>query len=108
MVKDTVFFLMIRRPPRSTLFPCKALFRSKEALQKSTDENITQGRVINLNSQDCLVYNLEKNKLITTVGLNGTVVVNTPDALIVVPKDKVRQVTDLVKKIVSEGLEKYL
>src|SRR5574343_703556 len=26
-----VFFLMIRRPPRSTLFPCTALFRSGQA-----------------------------------------------------------------------------
>src|SRR3712207_7808840 len=28
MVKDCFFFLMIRRPPRSTLFPYTTLFRS--------------------------------------------------------------------------------
>src|SRR3712207_8894634 len=28
------FFLMIRRPPRSTLFPYTTLFRSKEKLQR--------------------------------------------------------------------------
>src|SRR3712207_7405869 len=31
---DVVFFLMIRRPPRSTLFPYTTLFRSKLALTK--------------------------------------------------------------------------
>src|SRR3712207_8339522 len=30
------FFLMIRRPPRSTLFPYTTLFRSKAALQPKT------------------------------------------------------------------------
>src|SRR3712207_8949982 len=29
---DCVFFLMIRRPPRSTLFPYTTLFRSRTAL----------------------------------------------------------------------------
>src|SRR3712207_9560956 len=30
-VEEDVFFLMIRRPPRSTLFPYTTLFRSAEA-----------------------------------------------------------------------------
>src|SRR3712207_7273565 len=29
---DSIFFLMIRRPPRSTLFPYTTLFRSKDCL----------------------------------------------------------------------------
>src|SRR3712207_8249083 len=31
MRNDVIFFLMIRRPPRSTLFPYTTLFRSGEA-----------------------------------------------------------------------------
>src|SRR3712207_7606515 len=30
-MKDIFFFLMIRRPPRSTLFPYTTLFRSRDA-----------------------------------------------------------------------------
>src|SRR3712207_6913265 len=33
------FFLMIRRPPRSTLFPYTTLFRSREAVTAVVDEN---------------------------------------------------------------------
>src|SRR2546425_11372414 len=33
------FFLMIRRPPRSTLFPYTTLFRSLEAEQKTMENN---------------------------------------------------------------------
>src|SRR5688572_31187940 len=34
------FFLMIRRPPRSTLFPYTTLFRSKEKLDLVLDRNV--------------------------------------------------------------------
>src|SRR3712207_9119163 len=34
------FFLMIRRPPRSTLFPYTTLFRSKGLTQKQKDQTI--------------------------------------------------------------------
>ena len=35
------FFLMIRRPPRSTLFPYTTLFRSKKHEYVSLDEEFT-------------------------------------------------------------------
>src|SRR2546427_331857 len=41
----TIFFLMIGRPPRSTLFPCTALFRSSKGAQgpASTPTTFTTG-----------------------------------------------------------------
>src|SRR2546426_2443823 len=39
------FFLMIRRPPRSTLFPYTTLFRSKEALVSARVFDVA-GRVV--------------------------------------------------------------
>ena len=84
------------------------LYALKEALAQSQDDNITAGQVYNLDSKDCLVYNLEKKKLITTIGLNGMVIVNTPDAIIIAPKDKVKQITELTEKLKAEGLAKYL
>src|SRR2546422_4462612 len=35
------FFLMIRRPPRSTLFPYTTLFRSQILVRLTTDEGLT-------------------------------------------------------------------
>lgn len=84
------------------------LYALKEALEKSRDENVTRGRVLNLRSKDCLVYNFEDKKLIATVGLEGMVVVNTKDAAIVVAKDKVKEVTELVEKLENSGYEDYL
>ncbi|MFH1889999.1 MAG: sugar phosphate nucleotidyltransferase [Candidatus Kuenenbacteria bacterium] len=84
------------------------LYALKEALQKNQYENVTQGKVFNLYSKDCLVYNLENKKLVATVGLEGIVVVNTKDAMIVVPKEKVKEVAELVGRLESEGYDEYL
>jgi mannose-1-phosphate guanylyltransferase len=84
------------------------LYALKEALQKSCEENVAHGQVAAYNTSDCLLYNLEKGKILTAVGLNGMVVINTPDALLVVPKSEVVHVTKLIKKMEQSGLNKYL
>jgi len=84
------------------------LYALKEALADNLKDNVTQGQVYNLASEDCLVYNLEPKKIVTTVGLKGVVVVNTKNALIVVPKDKVKYITELVSQLKQNGLTKYL
>src|SRR2546430_9928113 len=47
------FFLMIRRPPRSTLFPYTTLFRSPPPfaiIEVTNDEMFTGGRLVQLTS----------------------------------------------------------
>ncbi|MEA3398296.1 MAG: sugar phosphate nucleotidyltransferase [Patescibacteria group bacterium] len=84
------------------------LYALKEALAKTEKENVLEGNISCLNTSDCLLYNLEKNKLVTAVGLNGMAIVNTPDALVVVSKKEVVNITNLVKQLRKEGKEKYL
>jgi mannose-1-phosphate guanylyltransferase len=84
------------------------LYALKEALAKKVADNITKGNIIDFETKDSLVYNSEGDKLVATVGLEGMVVVNTKDALVVVPKDKVVRISDLVKEMKKKGLEKYL
>src|SRR3712207_8299790 len=40
------FFLMIRRPPRSTLFPYTTLFRSSAATTQIVDKLVHRGHVV--------------------------------------------------------------
>ncbi len=84
------------------------LYALKEALEKTKEDNVTLGEVELLNATDSLVYNFEKNKIVTSIGIEGMVIVNTEDALIVVPKDEVVRVTDLVKQLRSKDKNKYL
>ncbi len=84
------------------------LYALKEALADKAEANVRQGKVVDLGVSDCLLYNSEEGKLLAAVGLKGMVIVNTPDALLVVPKEEVVRVTELVKKIRRQGEEKYL
>lgn len=84
------------------------LYALKEALEESSSLDVIKGNVVALNTKDNLLYNLEDDKLVAVVGLNGMVVVNTSDALVIAPKNEVVNITNLVKKIKEEGMEKYL
>jgi mannose-1-phosphate guanylyltransferase len=84
------------------------LYALKEALEKSSDCNVTKGNVVDFETKDSLVYNFEPGKVVTTVGLKGMVVVNTKDAIVVVHKDDVVRISSLVKEMKVRGLEKYL
>jgi mannose-1-phosphate guanylyltransferase len=84
------------------------LYALKEALQKSCEDNVVHGEVAAYDTSDSLLYNLEKGKVLAAVGLSGMVVINTPDALLVVPKSEVVHVTKLIKKMEESGLRKYL
>ncbi|MFQ5401149.1 MAG: sugar phosphate nucleotidyltransferase [Anaerolineae bacterium] len=76
------------------------LYALKEAINPDENANVTKGLVIDEQSRDCLVYNYEPHKLTVVVGLDGVVVVNTEDAVLVAHKDQI----PLVKRIVN-GLE---
>src|SRR5437773_4898813 len=70
------FFLMIRRPPRSTLFPYTTLFRSCERLPGDEEEPDTF--VLRLHRN--LVAAVEKHKR-AVVGVRGRRRVQSPDPL---------------------------
>lgn len=79
------------------------LYAMKEAIDSNRAATVTKGLVITDKTTDCLVYNYEPKKLVVAAGLEGMIVVNTADAVLVVHKDQI----PLVKKIVNdlEGTE---
>jgi mannose-1-phosphate guanylyltransferase/mannose-6-phosphate isomerase len=59
--------------------------------------NACHGDVIALECRDS--YAWSERRLVTMIGLDGTIVVDTDDALLVARKDKVQQVKDVVKQL---------
>ncbi len=84
------------------------LYALKEALTTSEEENYTKGNVLPFNTRDSFVFNEESGKLVTTIGLDGMLVINTKDAVLVCPKDRVPEIKELLKQIEFDGLERYL
>jgi mannose-1-phosphate guanylyltransferase len=76
------------------------LYALKETLNPDTTANVTKGLVLDTASRDSLIYNYEPQKLLVAVGLEGMIVVNTEDAVLVVHKDNI----PLVKKVIN-GLQ---
>lgn len=66
-----------------------------------------QGRMVLLDTRDTYVY-APAGRLVATVGLEDFVVVDTPDALLICPKDQAQAVRDVVERLKEEGLEGYL
>lgn len=83
------------------------LYALKEAINPDTAVNVTKGLVITEKTHDSLVYNYETHKLVAVVGMEGMIVVNTPDAILVVHKDYIPVVKKMVDGLEGTELEKY-
>jgi mannose-1-phosphate guanylyltransferase/mannose-6-phosphate isomerase len=56
--------------------------------------NVRLGRVVDRGSRDCITY--AQDRLVATIGLEQTIIIDTPDATLVCHKDRVQEVKDLV------------
>jgi mannose-1-phosphate guanylyltransferase/mannose-6-phosphate isomerase len=65
------------------------------------DGNIVQGEAVNIDSSGCVIH--AGAQLVTTIGLTDTVVVSTPDAVMVAPRARAQEVRDLVGQIKAAG-----
>lgn len=83
------------------------LYALKEALQPDENRNLAQGRVVDTQSRDSLIYNYDEDKLLVAIGLDGMIVVNTEDAILVVHKDQIPLVKQIVEGFENTDLEAF-
>jgi mannose-1-phosphate guanylyltransferase / mannose-6-phosphate isomerase len=72
-----------------------------DALPADASGNVLRGDVLTHDSKDCFVH--ATSRLVAVVGLADHVVVETKDAVLVVPKSRVQDVKELVGKIKKSG-----
>jgi mannose-1-phosphate guanylyltransferase/mannose-6-phosphate isomerase len=77
-----------------------------DALATDASDNITHGDVVLQNCSGSYVH--ASSRLVAAVGLKDHVVVETKDAVLVVPMDQVQYVKELVSRIKSEGRSEHL
>lgn len=78
----------------------------KEALQKTPSENLIKGNVATYETTNTVVYNFT-NQLVSTIGLEGMVVVATADVIMVAPQSKIPQIKKLIESFIGTPNEKY-
>lgn len=67
---------------------------------------IARGNHVDIGSKKCLV--LSGTKLIATIGLKNTIVIETDDCILVASKDRVPDIKKLLEKIKEEKGDRYL
>lgn len=81
----------------------------KDELASESMENVTKGEHINIDTTNCLVFGPEEGKkIIATIGLEGLIIVDTKDALLICPKDRSQDVKKVVEAIKERNKEEYL
>lgn len=75
------------------------LYAWKRAVVKKEEDNMEQGIAILSNCTDTLMYNEDPDKLTVGLGLEGMIVINTKDVLLVVPKTHVLEITNFLKTL---------
>jgi mannose-1-phosphate guanylyltransferase/mannose-6-phosphate isomerase len=75
------------------------------AVESDGDGNVLRGDVIAEDTRDSFVFS--ESRLVATVGLDSHVVVETKDAVLVAPRDRVQDVKALVVRIKSAGRSEH-
>lgn len=77
-------------------------------LQASDEQgNVLQGQHVALDCQDTFVSS-SNGRLVAVIGLRGMVIVDTGDAVLVCPKERVQDVKKVVEQLQREGKDQYL
>jgi mannose-1-phosphate guanylyltransferase / mannose-6-phosphate isomerase len=72
-----------------------------DALHTDEDGNVLQGDVMVFDTHDCYVHST--SRLVTAVGMDDHIIVETKDAILVAPKERVQDVKELVSMIKKSG-----
>jgi mannose-1-phosphate guanylyltransferase/mannose-6-phosphate isomerase len=77
-----------------------------DACDKDADGNVRKGDVLTEDTQGCYLY--AESRLVAAVGLRDHVVVETKDAVLVAPRERVQDVKALVAQIKQRGRSEHL
>jgi len=81
--------------------------RLKDELAATEEDNVIKAEHVGLDTKNCLVYS-ETKKLITTLGLENIIIVETEDALLVCDKYRSADIKKIVEELKKRKKNKYL
>jgi mannose-1-phosphate guanylyltransferase len=75
---------------------------------QDSEGNVVLGKGMHagMETTNSLIYS--EGRLIATIGLQDMIVVDTEDALLILPKERAQEVTSMVRKLRALGLDKHL
>jgi mannose-1-phosphate guanylyltransferase len=76
----------------------------RDELRTQPGANVVRGRHIGVDTTDSLIYG-PPDKIIATIGLDGFIVVDTGDALLISPADRSQDVKKIVERLKKDDPE---
>ena len=105
---DSIDYAVMEKTDRAAVVPLSAGWNDvgsfaalHDALQPDANGNVARGDVVAEDARDCLLYST--HRLVAAVGLEGAVVIETKDAVLVASKDRVQDVKKLVDRMKKAG-----
>jgi mannose-1-phosphate guanylyltransferase len=77
-----------------------------DILEQDAAGNFVEGEHVLIDSKDCMIHS--PRKLVAAVGLEGMVVIETEDALLICPKARSQDVKLIVERLKQMGKKEYL
>ncbi|MCE5313889.1 MAG: mannose-1-phosphate guanylyltransferase [Armatimonadota bacterium] len=77
-----------------------------EIMDKDEDGNAVIGDHVGVDTHNCLIHS--KDRLVATVGLDNMIVVDTGDAVLILPSGRSEDIKALLEELKKEGKAKYL
>ena len=109
----SIDYAVMEKTDRATVIPADIGWSdvgSWTALDDVSDRdasgNVVIGNVIDIGSHDSIIY--AEKRLVATIGLKDTVVVDTPDATLVCSKDRAQDVKKIVDELKKRNSEEHL
>jgi mannose-1-phosphate guanylyltransferase/mannose-6-phosphate isomerase len=81
------------------------LLAIEEFNEKDEKGNVIAGNVVDVDSEDSLIY--AEDRLIATIGLKNMAVIDTYDATLICPKDKVQEVRKVVEILKERKADEF-
>lgn len=104
---DSIDCAVMEKTDRAVVVPLSAQWNDVgswsalwDVMKKDPEGNASTGDVVSVDTHNCLLHS--GSRLITTVGIDNLVVVETSDAVMIVSKDRVQDVKTIVEKLKNQ------
>ncbi len=104
---DSIDFAIMEKTSKAVVVPLDAQWNDVgswsalwDVIDKDDEGNAISGDVVTVDTNNCFLHS--STRLLTTVGVDGLVVIETSDAVMVVSKDNVQDVKAIVDKLKNQ------
>lgn len=79
----------------------------KKYLTVDGEGNVTQGKVMPIDTTDSMIVSSD-NKIIAAIGLDGMIIIDTPDALLICPEKRVEDIKKIIENLKESNKDEHL